>query len=70
MDEEGLVFGGCELFQVLNCLYFRVAHQTRCFVDFEPGSGLCQILAAAYKFKTDHALRRFDLQVSYLGLCT
>ncbi|XP_043221494.1 SWI/SNF complex subunit SMARCC2-like [Amphibalanus amphitrite] len=34
----------------------------RCFVDFEPGSGLCQILAAAYKFKTDHALRRFDLQ--------
>ncbi|XP_037079643.1 SWI/SNF complex subunit SMARCC2-like [Pollicipes pollicipes] len=40
----------------------RTRLPARCFVDFEPGNGLCQILAAVYKFKTDHALRRFDLQ--------
>ena len=51
-------------FQVI--LIVMLIFQMRCFVDFEPGNGLCQILSAAYKFKTDHALRRFDLQVSWI----
>ncbi|KAL1493165.1 hypothetical protein ABEB36_011275 [Hypothenemus hampei] len=31
------------------------------FLDFKPGGGLCQILAAAYKFKSDHGWRRFEI---------
>lgn len=31
------------------------------FLDFKPGGGLCQMLATAYKFKTDHGWRRFEI---------
>ncbi|XP_066158946.1 SWI/SNF complex subunit SMARCC2-like isoform X1 [Euwallacea fornicatus] len=31
------------------------------FLDFKPGGGLCQILIAAFKFKTDHGWRRFEI---------
>ncbi|XP_076262537.1 SWI/SNF- related protein mor isoform X2 [Rhynchophorus ferrugineus] len=31
------------------------------FLDFKPGGGLCHMLAAAYKFKTDHGWRRFEI---------
>lgn len=34
----------------------------RCFMDFKPGSGLCQIFMSALKFRTDHSWRRFDFQ--------
>jgi SWI/SNF related-matrix-associated actin-dependent regulator of chromatin subfamily C len=34
----------------------------RCFRDMEPGGGLCHILAAAYKFKSEQGWRRFDFQ--------
>merc|ERR1712050_370713 len=34
----------------------------KCFLDFKPGGGLCQILAAVFKFKTDQGWRRFDFQ--------
>ncbi|XP_003376150.1 conserved hypothetical protein [Trichinella spiralis] len=30
--------------------------------DFEPGGGLCQILAAVYKFKVEQNWRKFDFQ--------
>ncbi|XP_019765050.2 SWI/SNF complex subunit SMARCC2 isoform X1 [Dendroctonus ponderosae] len=33
----------------------------RYFLDFKPGGGLCHILAAAYKFKTEHGWRRFEI---------
>ncbi|ELU01612.1 hypothetical protein CAPTEDRAFT_182223 [Capitella teleta] len=32
------------------------------FLDFKPGGGLCQILAAVYKFKSEQGWRRFDFQ--------
>ncbi|XP_034725419.1 SWI/SNF complex subunit SMARCC2 [Etheostoma cragini] len=34
----------------------------KCFLDFKSGGALCQILAAAYKFKSDQGWRRFDFQ--------
>ncbi|KAL1272633.1 hypothetical protein QQF64_028495 [Cirrhinus molitorella] len=34
----------------------------KCFLDFKSGGSLCQILAAAYKFKSDQGWRRFDFQ--------
>lgn len=34
----------------------------RCFRDLKPGGGLCHILAAAYKFKSEQGWRRFDFQ--------
>ncbi|XP_044277838.1 SWI/SNF complex subunit SMARCC2 isoform X3 [Varanus komodoensis] len=34
----------------------------KCFLDFKAGGALCQILAAAYKFKSDQGWRRFDFQ--------
>lgn len=30
------------------------------FMDFKPGGALCQILLAAYKFKMEHNMRRFE----------
>ncbi|XP_057376091.1 SWI/SNF complex subunit SMARCC2-like isoform X2 [Daphnia carinata] len=33
---------------------------TKCFLDFRPNGGLCQILATVYKFRTDHGWRRMD----------
>lgn len=30
-------------------------------MDFKPNSGLCHILATAYRYKSEHAWRRFDL---------
>ncbi|CAG7713858.1 unnamed protein product [Allacma fusca] len=35
---------------------------TRFFMDFKPGGGLCQILGAVYKFKSEQGWRRLDLQ--------
>ncbi|CAH1241648.1 SMARCC2 [Branchiostoma lanceolatum] len=32
------------------------------FMDFKPGGGLCHILAAVFKFKSDQGWRRFDFQ--------
>ncbi|XP_050967988.1 SWI/SNF complex subunit SMARCC2 isoform X2 [Labeo rohita] len=34
----------------------------KCFLDFKSGGSLCNILAAAYKFKSDQGWRRFDFQ--------
>ncbi|XP_028302329.1 SWI/SNF complex subunit SMARCC2 isoform X1 [Gouania willdenowi] len=34
----------------------------KCFLDFKSGGALCNILAAAYKFKSDQGWRRFDFQ--------
>ena len=34
----------------------------RCFRDLKPGGGLCHILAAAYRFKSEQGWRRFDFQ--------
>ncbi|XP_022082605.1 SWI/SNF complex subunit SMARCC2-like isoform X2 [Acanthaster planci] len=34
----------------------------RCFMDFKSGGGLCNILMAVYKFKSDQGWRRFDFQ--------
>ncbi|XP_076034317.1 SWI/SNF- related protein mor isoform X2 [Oratosquilla oratoria] len=34
----------------------------KCFLDFKPGGGLCQILSTVYRFKSDHGWRRFDFQ--------
>uniref|UniRef100_A0AAY4CZ50 SWI/SNF related, matrix associated, actin dependent regulator of chromatin, subfamily c, member 2 n=1 Tax=Denticeps clupeoides TaxID=299321 RepID=A0AAY4CZ50_9TELE len=34
----------------------------KAFLDFKTGGGLCHILAAAYKFKSDQGWRRFDFQ--------
>uniref|UniRef100_T1J0Q5 SWI/SNF complex subunit SMARCC2 n=1 Tax=Strigamia maritima TaxID=126957 RepID=T1J0Q5_STRMM len=34
----------------------------KCFLDFKHGGGLCHILAAVYKFKSDQGWRRFDFQ--------
>ncbi|XP_077993048.1 SWI/SNF complex subunit SMARCC2-like isoform X2 [Glandiceps talaboti] len=34
----------------------------KCFMDFKPGGGLCHILSAVYKFKSDQGWRRFDFQ--------
>nr|CAH7717470.1 unnamed protein product [Callosobruchus chinensis] len=31
------------------------------FIDFKPGGGLCQIFLAAYRFKSEHGWRRFEL---------
>lgn len=31
------------------------------FLDFKPGGGLCQILLAAYRFKSEHGWRKFEL---------
>nr|XP_023013071.1 SWI/SNF complex subunit SMARCC2 [Leptinotarsa decemlineata] len=31
------------------------------FLDFKPGGGLCQMLLAAYRFKSEHGWRRFEL---------
>ncbi|XP_044765118.1 SWI/SNF complex subunit SMARCC2 [Coccinella septempunctata] len=31
------------------------------FMDFKPGGALCQILLAAYKFKSEHNWKRFEL---------
>uniref|UniRef100_M3ZRG7 SWI/SNF related BAF chromatin remodeling complex subunit C1b n=1 Tax=Xiphophorus maculatus TaxID=8083 RepID=M3ZRG7_XIPMA len=33
-----------------------------CFLDLQPGGGLCHILGTAYKFKVEQGWRRFDLQ--------
>ncbi|XP_047240787.1 SWI/SNF complex subunit SMARCC1b isoform X2 [Girardinichthys multiradiatus] len=35
-----------------------------CFLDLQPGGGLCHILGTAYKFKVEQGWRRFDLQNS------
>lgn len=35
----------------------------KCFLDFKPGGGLCQILLTAFKFKQDQGWRRFDFPV-------
>ena len=34
----------------------------KCFRDLKPGGGLCHILAAAYRFKSEQGWRRFDFQ--------
>uniref|UniRef100_A0A671WJX7 SWI/SNF related BAF chromatin remodeling complex subunit C1b n=1 Tax=Sparus aurata TaxID=8175 RepID=A0A671WJX7_SPAAU len=34
----------------------------KCFLDLQPGGGLCHILGTAYKFKAEQGWRRFDLQ--------
>ncbi|XP_056153888.1 SWI/SNF complex subunit SMARCC1b [Lampris incognitus] len=34
----------------------------QCFLDLQPGGGLCHILGSAYKFKAEQGWRRFDLQ--------
>lgn len=34
----------------------------RCFRDMKAGGGLCHILAAAYRFKSEQGWRRFDFQ--------
>ena len=34
----------------------------KCFRDFKPGGGLCHILSAVYKFKSEQGWRRFDFQ--------
>ncbi|KAM3596674.1 uncharacterized protein V6R79_018851 [Siganus canaliculatus] len=34
----------------------------QCFLDLQPGGGLCHILGTAYKFKAEQGWRRFDLQ--------
>ncbi|ESP02982.1 hypothetical protein LOTGIDRAFT_177862 [Lottia gigantea] len=34
----------------------------KCFMDFKPSGGLCNIFQAVYKFKSDQGWRRFDLQ--------
>ena len=39
----------------------------KCFLDFKPGGGLCQILAAAYRFKQEQGWRRFDFPVGKSG---
>ncbi|XP_060537166.1 SWI/SNF complex subunit SMARCC2 isoform X2 [Cylas formicarius] len=31
------------------------------FLDFKPGGGLCQMLLVAYRFKSEHGWRRFEL---------
>nr|QYV43160.1 Brahma associated protein 155 kD [Colaphellus bowringi] len=31
------------------------------FLDFKPGGGLCHMLLAAYKFKSEHGWRRFEI---------
>uniref|UniRef100_A0A6P7GRZ5 SWI/SNF complex subunit SMARCC2-like n=1 Tax=Diabrotica virgifera virgifera TaxID=50390 RepID=A0A6P7GRZ5_DIAVI len=31
------------------------------FLDFKPGGGLCHMLLAAYKFKSEHGWRKFEL---------
>ncbi|XP_038144566.1 SWI/SNF complex subunit SMARCC1b [Cyprinodon tularosa] len=33
-----------------------------CFLELQPGGGLCHILGTAYKFKVEQGWRRFDLQ--------
>lgn len=33
------------------------------FMDFKPGGGLCQILAAVYKFRVEQGWRKFEFQV-------
>ncbi|EFX80450.1 hypothetical protein DAPPUDRAFT_51378 [Daphnia pulex] len=33
---------------------------TKCFLDFRPNGGICQILATVYKYRTDHGWRRMD----------
>ncbi|XP_036949883.1 SWI/SNF complex subunit SMARCC1b [Acanthopagrus latus] len=35
---------------------------SKCFLDLQPGGGLCHILGTAYKFKAEQGWRRFDLQ--------
>ncbi|XP_046624389.1 SWI/SNF complex subunit SMARCC2 isoform X1 [Neodiprion virginianus] len=39
----------------------------KCFLDFKPGGGLCQILATAFRFKQEQGWRRFDFQVGKSG---
>ncbi|XP_012283205.1 SWI/SNF complex subunit SMARCC2 [Orussus abietinus] len=39
----------------------------KCFLDFKPGGGLCQILATAYRFKHEQGWRRFDFPVGKSG---
>ncbi|XP_050405747.1 SWI/SNF complex subunit SMARCC2 [Patella vulgata] len=34
----------------------------KCFMDFKPNGGLCNIFLAVFKFKSDQGWRRFDLQ--------
>ncbi|CAG5119364.1 unnamed protein product, partial [Candidula unifasciata] len=34
----------------------------KCFLDFKPGAGLCQIFQAVFKFKSELGWRRFDFQ--------
>eukprot|EP00058_Branchiostoma_floridae_P022140 XP_002607630.1 hypothetical protein BRAFLDRAFT_84681 [Branchiostoma floridae] len=36
--------------------------KVKLFMDFKPGGGLCHILAAVFKFKSDQGWRRFDFQ--------
>ncbi|KAK2174317.1 hypothetical protein NP493_811g01012 [Ridgeia piscesae] len=34
----------------------------KCFLDFKPNGGLCHILAAVFRFKSEQGWRRFDFQ--------
>lgn len=35
--------------------------QVKYFLDFKPGGGLCHLLLAAYRFKSEHGWRRFEI---------
>lgn len=35
--------------------------QVKYFLDFKPGGGLCQMLLAAFRFKSEHGWRRFEI---------
>ncbi|OXU23978.1 hypothetical protein TSAR_004197 [Trichomalopsis sarcophagae] len=39
----------------------------KCFLDFKPGGGLCQILLTAFRFKQEQGWRRFDFPVGKSG---
>lgn len=33
----------------------------RCFLDFKPGGALCHMLLTAFRFRSEHNLRRFEI---------
>lgn len=41
----------------------------KCFLDMKPGGALCHILATVFRFKSEQGWRRFDFQVSKVGIC-
>lgn len=40
----------------------------KCFLDMKPGGALCHILATVFRFKSEQGWRRFDFQVSKVGI--